>query len=247
MPIESILIAVVTLIICAAACFYMYIRQSFFEKKLLMVEGILVDVKMAMDSIMTEGVMPSPAPIAGHGRPAPAMGGAGAEGSDSIPEEAFYSSVLAAAHQEAETGVPSAAEPSAADEILATMNRVAREDAMAGAADSEPLPALVPDANLSEEAAALPSAAGAAAAPVAAGPNIEAMTKQELVSLAEQRGLRAKKTMNRTELLNLLRSNAPLPNRDSETGVENGADSRNGLFPDAAPIDGDYPVDLGQN
>ncbi len=246
MPIESILIAVVTLIICAAACFYMYIRQSFFEKKLLMVEGILVDVKMAMDSIMTEGVMPSPAPIAGHGRPAPTMGGAGA---DSIPEEAFYSSVLAAAHQEAETGVPSAAEPSAADEILATMNRVAREDAMAGAADSEPLPDLVPDANLSEEAAVLPSAAGAGAvaAPVAAGPNIEAMTKQELISLAEQRGLRAKKTMNRTELLNLLRSNAPLPNRDSETGVENGADSRNGLFPDAAPIDGEYPVDLGQN
>jgi hypothetical protein len=245
MPIESILIAVVTLIICAAACFYMYIRQSFFEKKLLMVEGILVDVKMAMDSIMTEGVMPSPAPIAGHSRPAPFMTGAGEEQESEVPEESFYSSVLAAAHQEAEVGGPSAAESSAADEILATMNRVAREDAMAGAADSEPLPALVPDSTLSEEAVPLPSAT--AAVPAVAGPNIEAMTKQELVSLAEQRGLRAKKTMNRTELLNLLRSNAPLPNRDSETGVENGADSRNALFPDAAPIDGDYPVDLGQN
>jgi hypothetical protein len=243
MPIESILIAVVTLIICAAACFYMYIRQSFFEKKLLMVEGILVDVKMAMDSIMTEGVMPSPAPIAGHMRPASFAGGAETGHDDSIPEESFYSSVLAAAHQEADEGAPSAVETSAADEILETMKRVARDDAMAGAPDSEPLPELVADAALPEEAGQLSPPVAA----VAAGPNIEAMTKQELVTLAEQRGLRAKKTMNRTELLNLLRSNMPLPNRDSEAGVDNGADSRNALFPDAAPIDGDYPVDLGQS
>lgn len=244
MPIESILIAVVTLIICSAACFYIYIRQSYFEKKLMMVDSILVDVKMAMDTIMTEGMMPSPAPIAGPSQPM--RGGdfvsQAAAAGDSLPEESFYSSVLAAAHEEA-TGDEA---DSSADDILATMNRVAREDA-----ESEQMPALVPEPAASSSADVVPSAVAApspaSAAPVASGPNMDAMTKQELIALAEQRGLRAKKTMNRTELLSLLRSNTALPNRDSETGVENGADSRNALFPDAAPIDGDYPVDLGQN
>ena len=83
-------------------------------------------------------------------------------------------------------------------------------------------------------------------APTSVGPNLDAMSKQELISLAEQRGLRAKKTMNRAEILKLLRGGAPLQNRESEAGIETGSDSRNTLFPDAAPIDGDYPVDLGQ-
>jgi hypothetical protein len=241
MAIESILIAVVTLIICSAACFYVYIRQSHFEKKLMMVESILVDVKMAMDTIMTEGLMPAPAPISGPSQP---LGGGGAMGApvdaEPIPEENFYSSVLAAAHEEAAAGPTGSAgneEGNSVENILEEMNRVASADA--GAADQ--MPALVADA-----AAPAAVAAPASAAAGQRGPNIDAMTKQELVALAEQRGLRAKKTMNRTELLNLLRTNAPLQNRESETGVD-GSDIRNSLFPDAAAVDGDYPVDLGQN
>ena len=240
MAIESILIAVVTLIICSAACFYVYIRQSHFEKKLMMVESILVDVKMAMDTIMTEGIMPAPAPISGPSQPIGGGGGGmgAAIDAEQIPEENFYSSVLAAAHEEAAapTGSAGGEEDNSVENILEEMNRVASADAAA----ADQMPALVADV-------AAPVAVAASVAPTEQrGPNIDAMTKQELVALAEQRGLRAKKTMNRTELLNLLRTNTPLQNRDSETGVD-GSDIRNSLFPDAASVDGDYPVDLGQN
>lgn len=251
MPFESILIAAVTLIICGAACFYIYIRQSHFEKKLMMVESILVDVKMAMDTIMTEGVMPAPAPIAGPGQPAPFTAGGRGE---PIPEENFYSSVLAAAHEDAAgAGDQLAGEgaSSPADEILAAMQRAEQADAAA-----EGIPPLADDDDEEEAAVAPVAAAGTAAAaaataaaataPVTVGPNLDAMSKQELISIAEQRGLRAKKTMNRAELLKLLRSSGSIQNRESESGIENGSDSRNALFPDAAPIDGDYPVDLGQ-
>jgi hypothetical protein len=243
MAIESILIAVVTLIICSAACFYVYIRQSHFEKKLMMVESILVDVRMAMDTIMTEGIMPAPAPISGPSQP---LGGGGMGApfdAEQIPEENFYSSVLAAAHEEAAAGPTGSAggqEANSVDNILEEMNRVASADAAA----ADEMPALVADAVVPAPAA-VPASVGSASAEQR-GPNIDSMTKQELVALAEQRGLRAKKTMNRTELLNLLRTNAALPNRDSETGVD-GSDIRNSLFPDAASVDGDYPVDLGQN
>jgi hypothetical protein len=251
MQFESILIAAVTLIICGAACFYMYIRQSHFEKKLMMVESILVDVKMAMDTIMTEGVMPAPAPIAGPVQPAPFTASGGGAGSESVPEENFYSSVLAAAHEDAAQAGEAA--PSAADEILAAMQRAEEAEAGAAAAGAAGIPPLADDDDEEEEAA--PASAAVAAAPAApvpipattsVGPNLDAMSKQELISLAEQRGLRAKKTMNRAEILKLLRGGAPLQNRESEAGIENGSDSRNTLFPDAAPIDGDYPVDLGQ-
>ena len=251
MPIESILIAAVTLIICGAACFYMYIRQSHFEKKLMMVESILVDVKMAMDTIMTEGVMPAPAPIAGPGQPAPFT--AGGAGDRPVPEESFYSSVLAAAHEEAASvsggNFTGEGAPSPADEILAAMQQAEQAEAAAAAlpASAEGIPPLEDD---DEEDAAPAAAAGTAAAPTAAvvqGPNLDAMSKQELISLADQRGLRTKKTMNRAELLKLLRGASSFQNRESEAGIENGSDSRNTLFPDAAPISGDYPVDLGQN
>lgn len=268
MPIESILIAAVTLIICGAACFYMYIRQSHFEKKLMMVESILVDVKMAMDTIMTEGVMPAPAPIAGPGQPAPfTAGGGGAEAP--VPEENFYSSVLAAAHEEAAAtagGELPGASPSAADEILAAMQRAEQADVAAatppasardfvpaqsappaGALSAADIPPLEDDDDEEEEAAPAALVTQAPVAAPAQGPNLDAMSKQELISLADQRGLRTKKTMNRTELLKLLRGASPLQIRESETGIENGSDSRNALFPDAAPISGDYPVDLGQN
>ena len=242
MAFESILIGVVTLIICSAACFYVYIRQSHFEKKLMMVESILVDVKMAMDTIMTEGIMPAPAPISGPSQPL--GGGMGAPlDAEQIPEENFYSSVLAAAHEEAAagpTGSTGGHEANSVDNILEEMNRVASADAAA----ADEMPALVADAVVPAPAAVAASAGSASAEQ--RGPNIDSMTKQELVALAEQRGLRAKKTMNRTELLNLLRTNASIPNRDSETGVD-GSDIRNSLFPDAASVDGDYPVDLGQN
>jgi hypothetical protein len=254
MQFESILIAAVTLIICGAACFYIYIRQSHFEKKLMMVESILVDVKMAMDTIMTEGVMPAPAPITGPIQPAPFAAGGGGE---AIPEENFYSSVLAAAHEDAAHAggqLAGEAEPSAADEILAAMQRAEQTASPTGSAVNVAAEGIPPLADDDEEEDAAPVSAAAAVAPAIAtipattsiGPNLDAMSKQELITLAEQRGLRAKKTMNRAEILKLLRSGAPVQNRENEAGIENGSDSRNTLFPDAAPIDGDYPVDLGQ-
>jgi hypothetical protein len=234
MPIESILIGAIVTILFGAICFYLYTRISYTEKKLSMMESILVDVKMAMDSIMVEGL---PAPIPMNTMYAPSGGagmgpGAPVESADAIPEEKFYSSVLEEAHADASEAAPAEAPlggNDSAEDILESMKRAAEADAAAGDSGKEG----TVDVSFSGEARA-------------AGPNIDSMTKQELFSLADQRGLRTRKTMNRTELLTLLRSNDPLQNRGSSTGVENGSGSTGALFPDSGPVDGDYPVDLGQ-
>jgi hypothetical protein len=64
------------------------------------------------------------------------------------------------------------------------------------------------------------------------------MTKNDLLALAEKKGLRAKKSSSRGELLNLLRRSNPVPNTDMTTGVDASAT--------AAALDGSV-MDMGQD
>ena len=71
----------------------------------------------------------------------------------------------------------------------------------------------------------------------AAEPELDSMTKNDLLAEAEKRGLRAKKSSSREQLLTLLRRSAPLQNSGNTPGADG-----NG----AASLDGSVNVDLGQ-
>lgn len=240
MQIEAILIGAIITILFGAISFYLYTRLSYTEKKLGMMESILVDVKMAMDSIMVEG-LPAPvpmntmyAPFGGDatGPTAPVEAAPIAETYHSAGhEDQFYSSVLEEAHADASETIGVSGDIDSAEDVLESMKRAAEADAASSESGKEESTLFTPVSTVTE---------------ARLGPNIDSMTKQELFSLAEQRGMRTRKTMNRTELLTLLRSNDPIQNRSSSTGVENGSGSSGALFPDTGPVDGDYPVDLGQ-
>ena len=198
MPYDSLIIGLIVLFICAAACFYLYMRISFIERKGGMMESVIVDLKMAIDSLMNSGMGGGHAPIPISPQPAVQLSAPAPLGpaeSEPIPEEGFYSSVLEQAHEEA-------AAPAEAAEGISL------EKAMEG---------------LTETAAA--------------EPELDSMTKNDLLAEAEKRGLRAKKSSSREQLLTLLRRSAPLQNSGNTPGADG-----NG----AASVDGSVNVDLGQ-
>jgi hypothetical protein len=51
---ESLIIGLVVLLLCGAVSFYIYARMMYAEKKLTVMESILVDMRVALDSIMSE-------------------------------------------------------------------------------------------------------------------------------------------------------------------------------------------------
>jgi hypothetical protein len=196
MPIDALIVGLVVLLICGAAIFYLYMRISFYERKGSMMETVIVDLRMAIDSLM-HSVHSVPTPIS----PPPPQMDLNAEAtplesteSESIPEDKFYSSVLDLAHEDAtveESGI--------AAETLAEAGLVKEEG------DSD----------------------------------LDSLNKADLLALAEKRGLRAKKSSSRNDLLTLLRRSLPVPNSEMTAGVENGSGS-------AAALDGSV-VDLGQD
>lgn len=226
-PTELTLLCIVTLIFTGFVMYYAYMNLSYLEKKADMMESILVDVRMSMDSLLAEDHQhPAPVPIstalptAATFTPPQPLEPSEAE---QIPEESFYSSVLAQAHEggAAEAEVPAEGTLSA-EEALDSFNDVAPISADAGGTDIQ-------------------------ASSASVGPNYDAMTRQELIAAAEKRGLRAKKSSSRTELLTLLRRGDTLQNATSTTGTENVSGPTGSLFPNAASVDGDFPVDLGQS
>jgi hypothetical protein len=84
------------------------------------------------------------------------------------------------------------------------------------------------------------------AGPTAEQDKLDDLTKADLLALAEKRGLRAKKTSNREQLLSLLRRATPLQNSGVTTGTENVSGSLGTGFQDGASLDGSVNVDLGQ-
>jgi hypothetical protein len=195
MPIDALLVGLIVLLICGAGMMYLYMRITFYERKGSTMESVLVDLRMAIDSLM-HTVHRTPSPISpqpdgmeqAHGMeqpheiqpqevPASAPVPLDSTEAETLPEENFYSSVLNLAHEEA--GKPES--------------------------QVEPL---------------------------------DTMTKNDLIAEAEKRGVRAKKSMSRNEILSLLRSAGTPSNNSMTAGAENASS--------AAALDGGV-VDLGQD
>lgn len=197
MPLDALLVGLVVLLICGAAIFYLYMRISFYERKGSMMETVIVDLRMAIDSLMhSVHSVPTPiSPSAPHMEVSAAVPLESTE-SENIPEDKFYSSVLDLAHEEAtvEEGV--------------TLDKLVES---------------VPVKNEGADS------------------DLETLNKTELLALAEKKGLRAKKSSSRTDLLTLLRRSSPIANSEMTAGVENGSGSGS-----AAALDGSV-VDLGQD
>jgi hypothetical protein len=212
---DSLIIGLVTLLLCGAVCFYMYVRLSFLEKKVTVMESILVDVRVALDSIMMEHSHQPPVPMthtpgAELSAPAPLD----PSESEAIPEENFYSSVLEQAHDQAEEQA----------QELKPEEGVTADKALESFETEAPVSTSTP-----------------------VGPNIDAMTRQELVTLAESKGLRVKRSLNRSEVLALLRRSNPAQNDTVSTGTGDVSGSAGNTLQAGASLDGSLPVDLDQN
>ena len=216
---ESLIVGLVVLLLCGAVSFYVYVRVMFLEKKVTVMESILVDVRVALDSIMMEHSAHHALPIShtpGAQLSAPAP--LDPSEAENIPEEKFYSSVLEQAHDKQEGG-----------------------DGNGSGAEG------VAEGLTAEAALKSFDEAEAASPPVAApvGPNLDSMTRQELATLAEKNGLRVKRNMNRAEVLTLLRRSNPAQNDLTSTGTENVSGSTGTPGQTASSLDGSTTVDLG--
>ena len=192
-------------------CFYMYVRIMFLEKKVTVMESILVDVRVALDSVMMEPVNQPPLPLTHTpgtiiSAPAPLD----SSESETIPEENFYSSVLEQAHDKDEEVAEESVE-----KVLESFSDL--------------------------------SGTPTAVALEAVGPNFDAMTRKELIAIAEKRGLRVKGSMNRGDVLSLLRRSTPTQNDLVPTGAENVSGSTGNTLQPAASFDGSAPVDFGNS
>jgi hypothetical protein len=206
---ESLIIGLIVLLLCGAACFYMYVRMSFLEKKFVVMESILVDVRVAMDSLMMEHMSQPPAPIAmTPGVPLPSPVPANSPDAEAIPEESFYSSILEQAHDAAEV----VEEGQTADAVLESFE--------------------------AEQVA--PSATE-----VSTKQSLDSMTRAELVSLAESKGIRVKRSLGKAEVISLLRRVDPTQNEALATGAENVSGSTGQQS--GSSLDGLTAVDMGQN
>lgn len=205
---DSLIVGLIVLLLCATAFFYMYVRMTFLEKKFVVMESILVDLRVAMDSLMMEHMSHPPAPIATTPGVQFASPVEAASESEAIPEETFYSSVLEQAHEK-----DGAQEGQTADAVLESF-----------------------DAQGPTPVAEQP--------PVKA--NLDGMTRAELAALAESKGIRVKRSMNRGEVLSLLRRVDPTQNESLATGAENVSGSTEGSQQLGSSLDGGQPLDMDQ-
>jgi hypothetical protein len=175
-------------------------------------ESILVDLRVAMDSLMMEHMHHPAAPIATTpgvhlSSPVPLN----SSESEAVPEETFYTSVLEQAHEKSDEKE----EGATADAVLESF-----AETTAPAVPERPT--------------------------VTNGKSLDSMTRQELATLAESRGIRVKRSMNRGEVLSLLRSMNPAQNEVLPTGAENVSGSAGGTEQIGASLDGSLPVDMEQ-
>jgi hypothetical protein len=203
---ESLAIGIFLALLFGAACFYLYSRISYTEKRLSMMESLLVDIKMMIESAEHDAV---------HGVQAmpltPSLGGApykAGSGGGELAKPIEVSSL-----------------PTTATEEDESMYNSVLEEAAAAAA------------------AAVPSAVAAVEESQKVGPNYDAMTRAELATLADQRGIRVNKRAGRGEIITLLRKSDSSKNDSETTGTENG--SAGSLFQSDGPAGGDLSVDSG--
>ncbi len=178
---ESITVAILLTLVFGAVCFYLYTRVSYNEKRVMLIESILLDIKMNMENMMKEEPHYIAEPMKEAAVPI------AKEEVENIPEEEeMYQNVLQNSGEVVE------AEPAVTEE-----------------------------------------------APVKVSVNYESMTKAELTSLCEKRGIKVGKRPGRNDLINALRKS------DGETSpaepvtqeVEGASFSVTDVFPLAATIE----------
>jgi len=203
MPTESLLIGLFVLLICGAVSFYLYVRLMYAEKKLGVMESILVDLKVAFDSLMSEHVHH-------HAPPAPIVQTPGLQMSTPVPLEPAESENVV------EGGAPVAE---------ADANAEASAEASAAVPEEQFYSSILEQVHDN----------------VAAGePNLDGLSRADLITLAEKKGLRVKKSMNRENVLNLLRRSDKSQNETLST--ENVSGPIGNGFQAGASLDGSLPA-----
>jgi hypothetical protein len=178
--------------------------MTFLEKKFVIMESILVDLRVAMDSLMTEQMSQMAAPIAmTPGVPLPTPVPESSPEMETVPEETFYSSVLEQAHE--------AAEGQSADAVLEAFQK------------EEITPPPVSEAPVKQD--------------------LDSMTRSELAALAESKGVRVKRSMNRAEILSTLRRTGTTQNEPLQAGAGNVSGSTGDSQQVGSSFDGVLPMD----
>jgi hypothetical protein len=168
---ESATIGVLLLLIFGAISFYLYSRINYTEKRMSLMENMLLDIKVGLQMTTKEEAEFIPEPV---GAPTPME----TEEAEVLPEEeTYYQSVL----QQAQAHAPEA--------------------------EVAPEPAVQQQASVTL--------------------NYESMTKDELIALAEKRGVKMGKRPGRKDLIAALRKPEDVP----------GASPTSEIFPLAAQLE----------
>ena len=209
---ETLVVAVFLAVLFGAVSFYLYSRLSYSEKRVGLMESMLMDIKMAIESSEQAHehslpLVPPLPPTALFTPPAPLEN----DDVQELPEEAFYSSVLAAATE---------------------------VEVEAGAEEEEEETQLVKQ--LEAQESVVPKV-------VKVVPNYDAMKKDELQKLAEQRGLRVRKTSGKGEIITLLRKNDTNNTTPSSSGTENASEPVESMLASSADASTGFPLDMEQD
>lgn len=218
---ESLTVALFLTVLFGTVCFYLYSRMSYTEKRLSLIENMLLDIKMSMDSVGREDSHYIPEPVSG---PSPLSA---AEGevlpSERITEESLYKNILGEIQEEKEE-----------EEFHAS-----------GLAEAEPR-ASTPRPSTPQPPT---FTATASASTPKIMPNYEAMIKNELVALCEKRQLKVSGQKRRADLIAALRKYDEQQSKSGSEEKEISGNPHTGdLFPLSATLgDGGegFSVDLG--
>ena len=203
---ENLVIAVFLVVLFGAVAFYLYSRLTYSEKRVSLMESMLMDIKMAIESSEHSHdhalpLVPPLPPTALFTTPAPLE----TDDAENLPEEAYYNSVLATT-----------------DEAEAPIEEQEQQQEQAQAEPVEPKTVKVV-------------------------PNYDSMKKDELQKLAEQRGLRVRKTSGKGEIITLLRKNDSNNTAPTSSGTENVSEPVESML--ASPTDAStgFPLDMEQD
>jgi hypothetical protein len=191
---ETVIVVLVAFLLFGAIAFYFYARMAYNEKKIGLLESILFDVKMTMETEAHEhhhAAAKAAAKIESEEEEedAPVAGDTGST-NEIISETEYYASVLESANTDVSGNVPSALDGEVEAEV-----------------------------------------------------DYDSMSRDELGSLADKRGLRVTKRMTKTTVISLLREadkNTSVAQESGKDAVEGSNSSLGGI----ESLDGGAPLDI---
>lgn len=225
---ESLSVALFMFLIFGTVCFYLYSRMSYTEKRVSLIENMLLDIKMTMDAAGRDEPEFVPEPV---GRPMPVLStegemlpslGGGMPDANSN-EENLYKNIL--------SEMRDAEEISSDDQPFSSENQMEMPQEEEEQQQRPPSPPPAPSS-------------------VKVTPNYEAMIKSELIALCEKRQLKVSGKKQRADLIGALRKydeQQQLKSGNSSSEIT-GNPHTGDLFPLSAEV-GDsgegFSVDLG--